>query len=190
MIKSAFAGLPLSIRTASAAGSEPDALFLVRPKGEYARAGSAGLSALKAAIENTAGAFGLRGDICGGQIILRPSPILALALGGLGAAYISSADRAPVLPALERAYAMQHACSLAQRALMREFSALPHGSAAPDMAILAQGLRLIEGPASAAQRAAFQKNVRQAGAYALRKRLSGDALRACAYIIAYGDMEL
>lgn len=73
-------------------------------------------------------------------------------------------------------------------ALVRELGALARGWNEDDLALVARGLRLIEGPCDAAQRWAYARDVRRRAALALRTGMAGDALRACAYIMALGGI--
>lgn len=76
------------------------------------------------------------------------------------------------------------------RAFVRELSVLRPGQGADDLALAARGLRLLEGPCDAAQRRAYACCVHRAAARALRIGAPGDGLRACAYIMALGGMEI
>ncbi len=182
MLKAELRGHARGLRVAGA--REPLALFT-------AQAGDA-------ALERKLCELGLRSQARGPLIVILPTPALAQALAARGerwaragcageCASCAAECAARALPALAAACGMPGAAHQ-PRALVRELGALARGWNEDDMALVARGLRLMEGPGDAAERRAYARDVRRGAARALRTGAPGDGLRACAYIMALGGI--
>lgn len=162
-----------SLRTARASGACPTAVFSAYLS--TARERDALLAALPP--------LGLDAQLRGKLALICPLGELGRALGEL------AAGRAPEqLPALGRIYPQPAQLCLEHTALLRGMERLPGGFDEAALPLIAHGLRLTEGPDTPAERRAYMTRVRQEAARALRLRLPGDALRACAYLIVQGGM--
>ena len=169
MLRDELARLGLAPRAARPRGADDTTVFTAYVRGGISQQCVDGLNALGLACE-------MRGDMA----LIKPLPELVKALDALclGKPWLVPE---PIL----RAYA--HRTS-EQAALLRELSRLAPGIDAGDMPLVARGLRLIEGPSSAAERTQYQIDMRRAAALALRTERAGGGLRACACIIAIGGI--
>lgn len=182
MLRAVLSGCVQGLRVAGA--REPEALFTARTGPDAALPALAGL--------------GLRAEVRGQVLVILPTRALAEALAARGARWAGGACAgecarctdncaARALPRLSEAYGAP-APAYQARALVRELSALARGWNEDDMALVARGLRLIEGPCDAIQRRTYARDVRRSAALALRTGAPGDGLRACAYIMALGGI--
>lgn len=160
--------------------SRPSEAFPLAVLAAYA-ADDAAADALRLAADR----LGLNIGMAGRMAILQPRMELAAALE---TEYLRAAGLALPPTALSDTYPQPAQLTLAQRALLREFTRLPAGADAAHLPLLAQGLRLAEGPSSPEERARYQREVRQAAAKALRLDSPGGVLRACAYLIVTGGI--
>lgn len=172
MLRDELARLGLAPRAARPRGADDTTVFTAYARGGISQQCVDGLSALGLACE-------MRGDMA----LIKPLPELVKALDALCLGKPQLVPE-PIL----RAYTLSAHLTYEHAALLRELSRLAPGIDAGDMPLVARGLRLIEGPSSAAERTQYQIDMRRAAALALRTERAGGGLRACAYIIAIGGI--
>ena len=172
MLRDELARLGLAPRAAHPRGADDTTVFTAYARGGISQQCVDGLSALGLACE-------MRGDMA----LIKPLPELVKALDALCLGKPQLVPK-PIL----RAYTLPAHFTYEHAALLRELSRLAPGIDAGDMPLVARGLRLIEGPSSAAERTQYQIDMRRAAALALRTERAGGGLRACAYIIAIGGI--
>lgn len=172
MLRDELARLGLAPRTARPRGADDTAVFTAYARGGISQQCADGLSAL-----------GLACEMRGAMALIKPLPALVKALDALclGKPWLVPE---PIL----RAYPLPAHLTYEHAALLRELSRLAPGIDAGDMPLIARGLRLIEGPSTAAERTQYQVDMRRAAALALRTERAGGGLRACACIIAIGGI--
>lgn len=172
MLRDELARLGLVPRAARPRGADDTTVFTAYARGGISQQCVDGLSALGLACE-------MRGDMA----LIKPLPELVKALDALCLGKPQLVPE-PIL----RAYTLPAHLTYEHAALLRELSRLAPGIDAGDMPLVARGLRLIEGPSSAAERTQYQIDMRRAAALALRTERAGGGLRACACIIAIGGI--
>lgn len=172
MLRDELARLGLAPRAARPRGADDTTVFIAYARGGISQQCADGLSAL-----------GLACEMRGAMALIKPLPALVKALDALclGKPWLVPE---PIL----RAYPLPAHLTYENAALLRELSRLAPGIDAGDMPLIARGLRLIEGPSTAAERTQYQIDMRRAAALALRTERAGGGLRACACIIAIGGI--
>lgn len=172
MLRDELARLGLAPRTARPRGADDTTVFTAYARGGISQQCADGLSAL-----------GLACEMRGAMALIKPLPELVKALDALclGKPWLVPE---PIL----RAYPLPAHLTYEHAALLRELSRLAPGIDAGDMPLVARGLRLIEGPSTAAERTQYQIDMRRAAALALRTERTGGGLRVCACIIAIGGI--
>ena len=172
MLRDELARLGLAPRAARPRGADDTTVFTAYARGGISQQCADGLSAL-----------GLACEMRGAMALIKPLPGLVKALDALclGKPWLVPE---PIL----RAYPLPAHLTYEHAALLRELSRLAPGIDAGDMPLVARGLRLIEGPSTAAERTQYQIDMRRAAALALRTERAGGGLRACACIIAIGGI--
>lgn len=159
-----------SLRVARAGGACPLAVFSAYLSTAAQR------EALLTALEP----LGMTARLSGSLMLICPRRALGEALSALA---LGRAEGP-----LARVYPQPARLCLEHAALLREFRRLPKDFDETHLTLIAQGLRLVEGPHTPAQLRAYQTRVRQEAALALRLGRPGGALLACAYLIVQGGM--